>query len=62
MGRKQTTNMCLVISLIFLALAYTFFESANMPGLIISSSISIFFIILLVKNIIKTKKERNKKN
>jgi len=54
--------MCLVISLIFLALAYTFFESANMPGLIISSSISIFFIILLVKNIIKTKKERNKKN
>ena len=62
MGRNLTTNMCLIISLIFLALAYTFFESANMPGFLISFLISIFFIILLIRNIIKPKKSVKRNN
>ncbi len=51
--------MCLVLSLIFLALAYTFFNDGNMQGLYISSAIALLFILLLIRNIIKTKKERS---
>jgi len=50
--------MCLVISLVFLALAYTFFQDGNMQGFYINFGIAIFFIGLLIRNIIKTKKER----
>jgi len=53
--------MCLVISLVFLALAYTLFEDNNMQGALISFLIALFFIILLIRNILKTKKEREKK-
>jgi hypothetical protein len=52
--------MCLVISLIFLALAYTFFQDGNMQGFYINLSIALFFILLMLRNIIKTKKEKNK--
>jgi hypothetical protein len=52
--------MCLVISLIFLALAYTLFQDGNMQGVYINLSISIFFILLMIRNILKTKKEKNK--
>jgi hypothetical protein len=51
--------MCLVISLIFLALAYTFFSDENMQGVYINLGIAIFFILLMIRNIIKTKKERS---
>jgi len=50
--------MCLVISLIFTALAYTFFQDGNMQGFYINSGIAFLFIILLIRNILKTKKER----
>jgi hypothetical protein len=50
--------MCLIISIIFTALAYTFFEDGNMQGFYINISIAIFFVLLMIKNIIKTKKER----
>lgn len=51
--------MCLVLSLIFLALAYTFFNDSNMQGFYISSTIALLFILLLVRNILKTKKEKD---
>jgi hypothetical protein len=50
--------MCLVISIIFLALAYTFFQDGNMQGIYINISIALFFILLMIRNVIKTKKER----
>ncbi|MBU0923494.1 hypothetical protein KKG81_01305 [bacterium] len=50
--------MCLIISIIFTALAYTFFEDGNMQGFYINISIALFFILLMIRNIIKTKKER----
>lgn len=50
--------MCLIISIIFTALAYTFFEDGNMQGFYINISIAIFFVLLMIRNIIKTKNER----
>lgn len=54
--------MCLVISLIFLSLAYSFFEDGNMQGFYINISIAIFFILLMIRNILRTKKDRQLKN
>jgi hypothetical protein len=51
--------MCLIISIIFSALAYTFFEDGNMQGFYINISIALFFILLMLRNILKTKKDRN---
>jgi hypothetical protein len=48
--------MCFVISLVFLALAYTFFNDGNMQGFYINLSIALFFIFLMIKNILKIKK------
>ena len=48
--------MCLVISLVFLALAYTFFTDGNMQGFYINLSIALFFILLMIRNIMKAKK------
>ena len=53
--------MCLIISIIFMALAYTFFEDGNMQGFFINISISLFFMILMIRNILKTKKDRKTK-
>jgi len=53
--------MCLVLSLVFLGLAYTFFEDGNMQGFYINLSIAIFFILLMIRNILKTKKDRESK-
>jgi hypothetical protein len=50
--------MCLIISIIFTALAYTFFEDGNMQGFYINIYIAIFFILLMIRNIIKTKNEK----
>jgi len=53
--------MCLLISIIFASLAYTFFDDGNMQGFYINISIALFFILLMIRNIIKTKKDRNSK-
>lgn len=50
--------MCLVISLVFLALTYLSFEDGNTNGVLINGAIALFFIGLLIRNILKTKKER----
>jgi uncharacterized membrane protein len=52
--------MCLIISCIFLALAYSFFQEANMQGVFINASIALLFIVLFVRNILKVKKEKSK--
>ncbi|MGA1939531.1 protein YpmT [Arcobacter sp. YIC-310] len=53
--------MYLVISLIFSALAYTFFRKDNMQGFYINIGISLIFISLLIKNIIQMKKNNHVK-
>jgi len=53
---KRVREMCLVISLIFSALAYMFYSENNMQGFYINISISLFFILLMTRNIIKIKK------
>jgi hypothetical protein len=50
--------MCLIISIIFSSLAYTFFQDGNMQGFYINISIALFFILLMLRNILKTQKER----
>ncbi|WP_368773240.1 protein YpmT [Malaciobacter molluscorum] len=50
--------MCLVIALIFLALAYTFYGDSNMLGVYINIAIAFLFIILMIRNIIKTRAKR----
>jgi large-conductance mechanosensitive channel len=52
--------MCLVISLLFSALSYSFFMDGDLINGFINLIIAIFFIFLLARNIIKTKKERAK--
>ena len=54
--------MCLIISIIFTGLAYTFFQDGNMQGFYINISIALFFILLMIRNILKTKKDRNSKS
>jgi hypothetical protein len=56
--------MCLIISIIFTALAYTFFQDDNMQGFYINISIALFFILLMARNILKTKsiKDNERKN
>ena len=49
--------MCLVISLVFTALAYLFFEDNYMQGFYINGGIAIFFIVLLIRNILTAKKK-----
>ncbi|XPV67950.1 MAG: hypothetical protein ACNI25_11615 [Halarcobacter sp.] len=62
MERSQTTKMCLVLSLVSLALAYNLLEAGNMQGAIISLLIALFFIILLIRNILKTKTQKRGKD
>lgn len=50
--------MCLVVALISLATGYMFFESQNYMGVAISVGIALFFIALMIRNILKTKSER----
>ncbi|WP_193315065.1 hypothetical protein [Poseidonibacter ostreae] len=49
--------MCLIISAVFVALAYMFFEENNMQGFYINTAIALFFIGLLTRNILTTKKK-----
>ncbi|GGD32332.1 hypothetical protein GCM10012288_02850 [Malaciobacter pacificus] len=48
--------MCLVITLIFSALAYTFYTDGNMQGFYLNISIALLFLLLMTRNIIKEKK------
>ncbi|WP_429726345.1 protein YpmT [Arcobacter roscoffensis] len=54
--------MCLIITLLFSALAYTFYQDENMQGFYINTSIAFFFAILLIRNILKTLKDKNIKS
>jgi len=49
-------NMCLVISCIFLALSYSFYEDGNMQGVYINLGIALFFIGLMIRNFLTRKK------
>jgi len=50
--------MCLIISAFFSYLSYTFYVSGDITNAIINGIIAILFIILLVRNILKTVNER----
>jgi len=50
--------MCLIISGVFLYLSYIFYIDGDIKNSIINGSIAIFFVGLLIRNIIKTKKEK----
>jgi hypothetical protein len=50
--------MCLIIALIFLLLAVVFFNEQSYINASINALIALFFIVLLIRNIVKTKKER----
>jgi len=50
--------MCLVISGVFSYLAYSFYIEGDTTNAVINGTIALFFIGLLIRNIIKTKKER----
>jgi len=50
--------MCLIISAVFSYLAYSFYESGDTTNALINGAIALFFVGLLIRNILKTKKER----
>ena len=52
--------MCVVLSGVFSYLAYNFYIDGDIINTILNGSIAIFFLILLGRNIYKTKKEREK--
>jgi glucose uptake protein GlcU len=52
--------MCLVISLVFSYLAIMFFSEGDLTNAIINGIIALVFIVLLIRNILRTKKEREK--
>lgn len=49
--------MCLVISGVFSYLAYSFYIDGDIQNSILNGSIALFFVLLLGRNIYKTKKE-----
>lgn len=53
--------MCLVISAVFLALAYSFYEDSNMQAAALCLTVALVFILLMIRNIFKTKEERKNK-
>lgn len=53
--------MCLIISFVFSYLAYSFYIDGSITHAIINGAIAVFFVGLLIRNIIKTKKERKEK-
>ena len=48
--------MCLIISGVFIYLSYTFYIDNNISGAVINGLVAILFIILIIRNIIKSKK------
>jgi len=51
--------MCLVVSGVFSYLAYSFYIDEDFANAIINGFVAIFFLGLLVRNIFKTRKEKN---
>lgn len=51
--------MCFVLSGIFSYLAYSFYIDNDIVNATINGVIALFFLILLTRNILKTKKEKN---
>jgi hypothetical protein len=54
--------MCLIITCVFSVLAYSFYIDGNMQGVAINGSIALLFFGLLLKNILKTKKDKKSTN
>ena len=50
--------MCVIISGVFSYLAYSFYMDGDITNTLINGTIALFFIGLLVRNILKTRKER----
>jgi len=53
--------MCLIISSIFIYLAYIFYIDGDIINALINGTIGILFIGLLIRNILKTMNERKNK-
>lgn len=47
--------MCLIIAFVFAYLSFSFYEDGSMLNAGINGTIAVFFIGLLVRNIIKTR-------
>jgi hypothetical protein len=54
--------MCFIVSIISAILAYNFFISDNLLLAVSSALVSLFFIYLMIKNILYVKKLKEKKN
>ncbi len=57
--------MCLIIACVFAYLSFSFYEEGNMVNASINGAIALFFMILLIRNIVKTRKmikDKKKKN
>ncbi|MEN4045139.1 MULTISPECIES: hypothetical protein [Sulfurimonas] len=54
--------MCFVISIVGLFLAYSFYNAGNTLLAGGSVLVSVFFIFLMIRNILHVKKRREKKN
>jgi hypothetical protein len=51
--------MCLIISGVFSYLAYSFYIDGAIANALINGGIALFFTGLLIRNILKTKKEKS---
>jgi len=51
--------MCVIIAAVFSYLSYSFYIDNDILNAVINGSIAIFFIGLLIRNILKTIKEKN---
>jgi hypothetical protein len=54
--------MCFIISIISAILAYNFYISDNLLLAVASALVTLFFIYLMIKNILYVKKLKEKKN
>ncbi len=54
--------MCLIISGVFIYLSYSFYIDNNLTATLINGTIAIFFIILLIRNIINSRKYLKEKD
>lgn len=52
--------MCLVLTFVFGFLSYSFFSDGDMANGSINGVIALGFAVLLTRNILKTRKEKNK--
>ena len=54
--------MCFIIAMLGLVMAYNFFMAGNLALALGCVVVSVFFIVLMVKNILHVKKLREKKD